>query len=129
VTAPVLIFHGDNDSTIPIAFGQRLYSLINAPKCFIRFANGGHIDLDDRKILTGVRDFIVSGMRGCDSDGGAITADLRLEGRNECSYLVLIEPSAFDDPRCFFHPAEVRRVAGFIGHGFRGVKRSPAAMR
>jgi fermentation-respiration switch protein FrsA (DUF1100 family) len=71
VTAPVLIFHGDNDNTIPIAFGQRLYSLINAPKCFVRFANGGHIDLDDRKILTGVRDFIVSGMRGCDSDGGA----------------------------------------------------------
>jgi hypothetical protein len=29
----------------------------------------------------------------------------------------------------FFHPANLRRRAGFIGHGFRSVKRSPAAMR
>jgi hypothetical protein len=29
----------------------------------------------------------------------------------------------------FFHPAYLRRLAGFIGHGFRSVKRSPAAMR
>jgi uncharacterized protein len=31
VTAPVLVFHGDKDDTIPISFGQRLYSLIKAP--------------------------------------------------------------------------------------------------
>jgi uncharacterized protein len=60
VSAPVLIFHGDNDSTIPIALGKRLYNLINAPKCFVRFANGGHIDLDDRKILSTVRDFMAT---------------------------------------------------------------------
>jgi hypothetical protein len=29
----------------------------------------------------------------------------------------------------FFHPANLRRRAGFIGHGFRSMKRSPAAMR
>jgi hypothetical protein len=29
----------------------------------------------------------------------------------------------------FFRPANLRRLAGFIGHGFRSVKRSPAAMR
>jgi fermentation-respiration switch protein FrsA (DUF1100 family) len=68
VTAPVLIFHGNNDETIPVSFGQRLYGLITAPKCFVHFANGGHIDLDDRMILSGVRDFIVSGMHGCESE-------------------------------------------------------------
>ena len=58
VTAPVLVFHGDKDETIPISFGQRLYSLIKAPKCFIRFPLGGHGDLDDGKILASIRDFI-----------------------------------------------------------------------
>jgi len=58
VTAPVLIFHGARDDTIPISFGQRLYSLVKAPKCFVRFADGGHIDLDDGKILASIRGFI-----------------------------------------------------------------------
>ena len=51
VTAPVLVFHGDKDDTIPIAFGRRLYSLIKAPKCFVHFPLGGHGDLDDGAIL------------------------------------------------------------------------------
>jgi len=71
VTAPVLIFHGNNDQTIPISFAQRLYGLITAPKCFVSFPDGGHIDLDDRKILTAVRDFIVGGLHGCGSEGMA----------------------------------------------------------
>jgi fermentation-respiration switch protein FrsA (DUF1100 family) len=58
VTAPVLVFHGDKDDTVPISFGQRLFSLIKAPKCFIRFPLGGHVDLDDGKILTSIRDFL-----------------------------------------------------------------------
>jgi len=58
VTAPVLVFHGDRDDTIPISFGQRLFSLIKAPKCFIRFPLGGHVDLDDGKILASIRDFL-----------------------------------------------------------------------
>jgi len=58
VTAPVLVFHGDKDDTIPISFGQRLYGLIKAPKCFVRFPLGGHGDLDDGKILVSIRNFI-----------------------------------------------------------------------
>jgi uncharacterized protein len=58
VTAPVLVFHGDKDDTIPISFGQRLYSLIKTPKCFVHFPLGGHVDLDDGKILASIRDFI-----------------------------------------------------------------------
>ena len=58
VTAPVLVFHGDKDDTIPIAFGRRLYSLIKAPKCFVHFPLGGHGDLDDGAILASIRAFI-----------------------------------------------------------------------
>lgn len=58
VTAPVLVFHGDKDDTIPISFGQRLFGLIKSPKCFVRFPSGGHIDLDDGKILASIRDFL-----------------------------------------------------------------------
>src|ERR1700722_4873155 len=58
VTAPVLVFHGDKDDTIPISFGRRLYSLIKAPKCFVHFPLGGHGDLDDGAILASIRDFI-----------------------------------------------------------------------
>ena len=58
VTAPVLVFHGDKDDTIPISFGRRLYSLIKTPKCFVHFPLGGHGDLDDGAILASIRDFI-----------------------------------------------------------------------
>jgi uncharacterized protein len=58
VTAPVLVFHGDKDDTVPISFGQRLFSLIKAPKCFVRFPLGGHVDLDDGKMLANIRDFL-----------------------------------------------------------------------
>ncbi len=45
VTVPVLILHGEQDRVVPIAFGERLYALIIAPKKFIRIARGGHEDL------------------------------------------------------------------------------------
>ena len=47
VTAPLLIMHGARDPTIPIAFGERLFALAREPKQFVRFAEGGHNDLDD----------------------------------------------------------------------------------
>ena len=45
VTAPVLVLHGDRDRVVPIALGERLYDLINAPKRFVRFPGAGHEDL------------------------------------------------------------------------------------
>jgi uncharacterized protein len=45
VTAPVLVLHGDRDDIVPMALGERLYGLINAPKRFVRFAGVGHNDL------------------------------------------------------------------------------------
>ncbi len=45
VAAPVLIMHGDRDLTIPVRFGERLFSLAREPKQFVRFPEGGHDDL------------------------------------------------------------------------------------
>ena len=43
VTAPVLIMHGDRDRTIPIHFGEKLFSLAQRPKDFLRVADAGHL--------------------------------------------------------------------------------------
>ena len=47
VKAPVLILHGDSDTVIPMRFGERLYDMITGPKRLVRFAGGGHDNLDD----------------------------------------------------------------------------------
>jgi fermentation-respiration switch protein FrsA (DUF1100 family) len=46
VTVPVLILHGARDAVVPIGLGERLFALANEPKRFVRFADGGHEDLD-----------------------------------------------------------------------------------
>ncbi len=58
VTAPVLVMHGDHDATVPIGYGERLFAMITAPKQFVRFAGGGHSDLDSFGALDAVRDFL-----------------------------------------------------------------------
>ncbi|HWA00937.1 MAG TPA: alpha/beta hydrolase [Caulobacterales bacterium] len=45
VQAPVLIVHGDRDSTVPFAQGERLYALANEPKEFVRMSGSEHITL------------------------------------------------------------------------------------
>jgi fermentation-respiration switch protein FrsA (DUF1100 family) len=60
VTAPVLVLHGARDDAIPIAFGERLFALIRAPKKFVRFPDGGHIDLDDHGAMAVVHEFLTS---------------------------------------------------------------------
>src|SRR5207245_4883181 len=42
VTAPLLIMHGGRDSTISIAFGERLFALAHEPKKVVRFLAGRH---------------------------------------------------------------------------------------
>jgi fermentation-respiration switch protein FrsA (DUF1100 family) len=58
VTAPLLILHGARDAVVPIGQGERLFSLANEPKRFLRFAEGGHNDLDRHGALDAVRRFI-----------------------------------------------------------------------
>jgi fermentation-respiration switch protein FrsA (DUF1100 family) len=58
VTAPILILHGDRDTVIPIAFGQRLYDLANSPKRLVRIAGGGHGNLGSFGALEAVKTFL-----------------------------------------------------------------------
>ena len=58
VAAPLLIMHGGRDSTIPIAFGERLFALAREPKQFVRFLEGGHNDLDNYGATETARHFI-----------------------------------------------------------------------
>jgi uncharacterized protein len=58
VRAPLLMMHGARDPTIPIAFGERLFTLANEPKKFVRFDQGGHNDLDDFGASATARQFI-----------------------------------------------------------------------
>jgi len=60
VTAPVLVLHGERDTVVPIAYGERLYALISAPKKFVRFREGHHSDLDSYGALAAVRDFLTT---------------------------------------------------------------------
>jgi fermentation-respiration switch protein FrsA (DUF1100 family) len=46
VTAPVLILHGEGDSVIPIAYGERLFGMIPGQKRMIRYPGGYHGGLD-----------------------------------------------------------------------------------
>lgn len=60
VTVPVLVLHGTRDDVVPIAFGERLFTLVKSPKKFVRFADGGHIDLDAHGAIEAVRDFLAA---------------------------------------------------------------------
>lgn len=58
VSAPVLVLHGEQDATIPIAFADRLYATIRAPKQFIRLPRADHNDHDNFGAIDLVRGFI-----------------------------------------------------------------------
>jgi fermentation-respiration switch protein FrsA (DUF1100 family) len=58
VAAPLLIMHGSNDRTIPIAFGERLFALAHEPKQFVRFPGAGHEDLGNFGAIEIARKFI-----------------------------------------------------------------------
>src|SRR5262249_5723451 len=58
VTVPILVLHGTNDVVVPIRFGQKLFSLANEPKRFVRFEGGGHSNLDQFGAQDAVRAFL-----------------------------------------------------------------------
>jgi uncharacterized protein len=61
VRGPLLMMHGAQDPTIPIASGEGLFALANEPKKFVRFDRGGHNDLDDHGAAATARQFIGAG--------------------------------------------------------------------
>jgi fermentation-respiration switch protein FrsA (DUF1100 family) len=44
VTTPALVLHGDQDSVIPYALGQRLFESLPGPKRFVTIPGGDHND-------------------------------------------------------------------------------------
>jgi fermentation-respiration switch protein FrsA (DUF1100 family) len=60
VKAPLLIMHGAIDNIVPVAFGEKLFSLANEPKRFVRLPRGNHNDLDDHGALKTAKDFIAA---------------------------------------------------------------------
>jgi fermentation-respiration switch protein FrsA (DUF1100 family) len=47
VQSPVLIFHGMNDTLIPIGHGRKLYKALNGKGIFVAVPGGGHNNLSD----------------------------------------------------------------------------------
>ncbi|MBY0532632.1 MAG: alpha/beta hydrolase [Xanthobacteraceae bacterium] len=58
VKAPVLVLHGERDSVVPIAFGERLFEMIAGEKKFIRIKGGEHYDLDRHGGLKAAIEFL-----------------------------------------------------------------------
>ena len=59
VTVPVLVVHGERDTIVRIAFGERLYALIPGPKQFIRLPHAGHNDHDQQGMPEMVKPFLL----------------------------------------------------------------------
>ncbi len=60
VKMPVLIIHGDNDTTIPVLFGKALYEEAREPKKFIAVEKAGHNDLYDYGAALSVMEFLAT---------------------------------------------------------------------
>jgi fermentation-respiration switch protein FrsA (DUF1100 family) len=58
--APILVLHGVRDRVVPFAFGERLFAMAPEPKRFVRFADGGHNDLDFAIGLKALRELLAA---------------------------------------------------------------------
>ena len=58
VSVPVLVLHGELDTIIPIASGEKLYERIKSPKRFVRYPKGGHVNLDSHGAQDAIREFL-----------------------------------------------------------------------
>ncbi|MBX6373569.1 MAG: alpha/beta hydrolase [Acetobacteraceae bacterium] len=58
IGAPVLILHGDRDTVVPIAFGERLFNAAAEPKRFVRLPGGRHSEVLERGGLAPVLAFL-----------------------------------------------------------------------
>jgi fermentation-respiration switch protein FrsA (DUF1100 family) len=58
VSAPLLVLHGERDTIVPIRFAEKLFALAREPKRFVRFPQGGHVNLDDYGAANVIKDFL-----------------------------------------------------------------------
>ena len=57
VHCPILIVHGDQDASIPIAQGREIFEKANEPKRFVTVQGAGHMNIPDEAVLSAMRDF------------------------------------------------------------------------
>ncbi len=60
ISAPVLIFHGNNDQVVPYVEGQKLYEVIKARKKFISVEGAGHLDFSDEFLIEEMKKFLAN---------------------------------------------------------------------
>jgi hypothetical protein len=58
VRVPLLIMHGDRDSTVPQSMGLRLFDLANEPKTFVNLPGAEHADFPLDVMVPAVRQFV-----------------------------------------------------------------------
>lgn len=58
VRAPLLVVHGEHDTTIPVRFGRTLFEAANDPKQGVFIEGAGHLDLYDHGMAGIVVDFL-----------------------------------------------------------------------
>jgi fermentation-respiration switch protein FrsA (DUF1100 family) len=58
VKMPLLIIHGNNDSTIPVALSRRLFEAAQEPKQFVLIEGAGHNDLYSHGASAAVLEFL-----------------------------------------------------------------------
>ena len=60
VSVPLLVMHGEQDRIIPIEYAERLFALAHDPKRLVRFARGGHVNLDGFGAPEAVTEFLAA---------------------------------------------------------------------
>lgn len=58
IRSPLLVFHGDADTLIPIALGRRLFDAAPEPKVFRTIAGAGHNDVQTPEAESAMLDFL-----------------------------------------------------------------------
>jgi fermentation-respiration switch protein FrsA (DUF1100 family) len=56
--APLLVMHGDADTTVPHSMGRRLYDLAPEPKTFVSFDGAQHADFPVDVMVPAIRQFV-----------------------------------------------------------------------
>ena len=58
INAPLLVLHGELDRLVPIRFAEALFALAKEPKRMVRFAGGGHVNLDGFGAPKAIKEFL-----------------------------------------------------------------------
>ncbi|MDR3496154.1 MAG: alpha/beta hydrolase [Ancalomicrobiaceae bacterium] len=58
IHAPLMIVHGNNDWTVPIRFGEKLFAAAIEPKTFVRLPGGNHLTIGEPEVEAPIRNWI-----------------------------------------------------------------------